>query len=44
MLVVWQRTQTKYFATSNYKKFTKEILDAKIKEKDHLISLIFLMS
>ena len=37
-------TETKYLTTSDCNKFTGEILRTKIKEKDHLINLIFLIS
>ena len=33
-----------YFNTSGYKKFTSEILDTKIKQKNKSINLIFLLS
>ena len=32
----------KYFTTSDYNKFTNDILDAKIKKESYLINLIFL--
>ena len=36
--------EKKYFNTSDYNKFTKEIYDAKIKKGNYLFRLIFLIS
>ena len=36
--------QRKYITTSDYNKFKNDILDAKIKQRELAINLIFLMS